>query len=205
VRFASSCTTLALALASVCCSPATVADRTDTPGPAGADFFLAVANQYDQYTRYDNVARRAPIYCAAAVTAQPDVSRSDDLETHGQKLFYLYTRDRQRYMNATARSNLFIPGTVPEPMPPVPGGHAVTQILVKESFSPGPNGPDTAHPQDLFLMVQFPPRTPNTDDGWVFAVITPDRKNVKQFGLVESCVKCHATAPFDHQFGLPSR
>src|SRR5262249_7691502 len=55
----------------------------------------------------------------------------------------------------------------------------------------------------LFIMFKMDPRTPDTDQGWVYGTVTSDRQKVTSVGRVESCMKCHEQAPHDRLFGLP--
>ena len=55
---------------------------------------------------------------------------------------------------------------------------------------------------DLFIMLKFDPKTPDTDLGWVYGTVTPDGKKVTSAGRVESCMKCHKEATADRLFGM---
>jgi hypothetical protein len=55
---------------------------------------------------------------------------------------------------------------------------------------------------DLFVMLKLDPKTPNTDEGWVYGTVTPDGKTVTSAGRVASCMKCHVDAKADRLFGL---
>jgi hypothetical protein len=59
-----------------------------------------------------------------------------------------------------------------------------------------------ARQADLFIMLKLDPRTPDTDDGWVYATATPDGKKITSMGKIESCMKCHRQAKSDRLFGL---
>jgi hypothetical protein len=61
-----------------------------------------------------------------------------------------------------------------------------------------------AKQSDLFVMLKLDPRTPGTDDGWVYGTVSPDGKTVSSAGRVESCMKCHVEAKSDRLFGLPA-
>jgi len=56
---------------------------------------------------------------------------------------------------------------------------------------------------DLFIMAKLDPETPNTDNGWVYGVVSSDGQRVLAAGAIESCMKCHVKAPVDRLFGLP--
>lgn len=55
---------------------------------------------------------------------------------------------------------------------------------------------------ELFVMLKLDPETPNTDEGWVYATVTPDGKKVTSAGMLESCIKCHRDATSDRLFGV---
>lgn len=55
---------------------------------------------------------------------------------------------------------------------------------------------------DLFVMLKLDPETPDTDNGWVYATVTPDGKRVTAAGRIESCMGCHQDAKKDRLFGL---
>lgn len=51
-------------------------------------------------------------------------------------------------------------------------------------------------------MMKLDPATPNTDDGWVYATLTPDGKAVTASGRIASCTECHTKAPHERLFGM---
>jgi hypothetical protein len=55
---------------------------------------------------------------------------------------------------------------------------------------------------DLFIMFKLDPKTPGTDNGWVYGTVSADGKTVTSAGRVESCMKCHQDAKADRLFGL---
>ena len=44
---------------------------------------------------------------------------------------------------------------------------------------------------DLFIMLKLDSKTPETDEGWVYATTTPDGQRVTAAGRIESCMNCH--------------
>jgi hypothetical protein len=54
----------------------------------------------------------------------------------------------------------------------------------------------------LFIMYKLDPKTPGTDEGWVYGTVTADGKQVTSAGRVAACMKCHQDAPHDRLFGL---
>jgi len=159
-------------------------------------------------------------------------SASKDEETHGQKLYSLFARNRQDYLAL-----------------PIGKTVAIGQVVVKESWlseeitdpmqkpnreidqgkvvrTAKPNsgskqmqfGDGTDHfypyawkgekvykatkPAALFIMMKLDPKTPGTDAGWVYGTVTPDGKEVTSAGKIESCMGCHQEAKYDRLFGL---
>jgi hypothetical protein len=53
----------------------------------------------------------------------------------------------------------------------------------------------------LFIMFKMDPKTPDTDNGWVYGTISPDGKQITSAGRVKSCMTCHQRAPHDRIFG----
>ena len=56
--------------------------------------------------------------------------------------------------------------------------------------------------KDLFIMYKMDPKTPGTDEGWVYGTVTADGQRATSAGLVGSCMKCHQQAPHDRLFGV---
>lgn len=54
----------------------------------------------------------------------------------------------------------------------------------------------------LFIMLKVAPKTPGTDQGWVYATVAKDLKTVTAVGTIASCMKCHQEAKHDRLFGL---
>lgn len=79
---------------------------------------LEIAAAYRRYGRVDDETRWAPFLCRMPMPSLARFSKSDDDETHGQKLYYLFARDRQAYIDVQESHNK-------------PG-----QVIVKESWHP---------------------------------------------------------------------
>jgi hypothetical protein len=179
-------------------------ETTETP----FDYQLrAIARDYQKtFTLIDPNARWAPVRCAAPrptdrVMGQMSVSK--DTDTHGQKLYLLYARQSKAYIDLTEK------------------GSPLDQMLVKESWQveevekdERPIGDKTPLARkgkrlflgkargDLFIMFKLDPKTPQTDNGWVYGTVTADGKQVTSAGRVESCIGCHTRAKYDRLFGL---
>lgn len=172
------------------------------------------------YERFERVSDRpawSPFLCQAPPAPGVLASESDDAATHGSKLYHLYAKDAVAYGADDATTHPL------EPVSPAPVG----QVLVKEAWAPEPVlDAATALAKDgdglrsdvakrdgklwrrgkqleLYVLMKVDPATPDTDRGWIYATVTPDLERVTAAGRVESCMRCHASAPRDRQFGLP--
>ncbi len=90
------------------------------------------------------------------------------------------------------------------------------------SFSPGTWRPDNdggdhfypyakkdgvlyraTEPAGLFIMFKVDPATPDTDEGWVYATVSPAGQ-LTSSGRVSACMGCHETsATHERLFGVP--
>jgi hypothetical protein len=162
--------------------------------------------------------------------AKVRLSDSKDAETHGRKLYFLFAKDRQAYRelgkektDKPAREVQGAQFTGPKFLPEKV--QALQQFVVKESWTPveidkerrTPVQPGqhadpyasrdgktfkTGTQGDLYIMFQLDPKTPATDNGWVYGTVTADGKKVTSAGRVDSCMSCHKDAKHDRLFGL---
>jgi hypothetical protein len=185
---------------------------------------LQVARDYKSWGRVDDEARWAPLDCRAPNPAKVRFSASPDADTHGQKLYSLFAKDRRSYVSLGDKTKV-----------------AVGQVVVKESWLPEevkdqkldrphriettpPGGPPFSHklsdgqfdpyaekdgkvykaakPAGLFVMMKLDPDTEGTDNGWVYGTLSADGKEVTAAGMLDSCMKCHQDAKHDRLFGL---
>lgn len=172
---------------------------------------LAAATSYKDYGNLDDIMRWAPGLCRRPPSARIRESASNDEGTHGKKLYWLYAKDRDAYLKAGK-------GVV----------QPVGQVLVKEAFVAQPGRGDGDPQQDgwkpltpiverdgkayhagareaLYIILKLDPKTPGTDQGWVYGTLTPDGKTVTSAGRVASCMQCHTENTNDRMFGLAPR
>ncbi len=189
---------------------------------------LKLAGDYKDWGRIDDEMRWAPTLCRAPNPGRAHVSASADEKTHGQKLYSLLTKQRSDYL-ALAKNQSVPTGFaivkqswLPEEITDPKEKRAAPLDRTKVIRTPGPKGSSTfsgddhfypyaangdkvfkaTKQADLFVMLKLDPKTPGTDNGWVYATLTPDGKKVTAAGKIESCMKCHEKAPFDRLFGL---
>lgn len=196
---------------------------------------LDAAANYMSWGRIDDESRWAPESCnsfGAAGYGQPRFSDSSEAESHGQKLYSLFARDRRKYLSATPVTSSsvgqvivkqsWIPEQVSDSHEPGTVDSIDHKKIIETRLSSATKGePSDEHKDrfypyarkdgkvfkaakqaDLFIMLKLDPATPNTDAGWVYGTVTPDSKTVTSSGKVESCMKCHVEAHGDRLFGL---
>jgi len=182
------------------------------------DDVRSVVALYESWGRVDDEARWAPWLCRMPRAASARISESDDPTTHGHKLYTLYAMDPVAY-GAQASDH------------PAPAVDGLSQVIVKESFTPvpyeddaksepGPGGGVGTHRlqpahrdghrfiagerRGLYLMMKTTGSTEGTDEGWVYATVAPDRVTITAVGMIDSCASCHAEAGDDRLFGRPT-
>ena len=192
---------------------------------------LKIARTYKHYGRVDDEARWAPFLCRMPMPSVARFSTSDENDSHGRKLYFLFAKDRSSYVG--------------KPKAPV----SIGQVIVKESWLPVEvNEKKELHPwkdsvheavkldptvrkknplagdqgaylpyttkdgklyratkqAGLFIMYKTDSATLGTDNGWVYGTVTSDGKKVTAAGAIQSCMACHQEAPHDRLFGLRS-
>jgi hypothetical protein len=193
---------------------------------------LKIAAEYKSWGRVDDQMRWAPGMCRTPRPGRAYVSDSNDEQTHGQKLYSLFARDRDEYYHSmpdkpvTVGQTIVKQSWIPEAAT-LPNDRSMYEIDRDKIIRTPPRSSDapTAKPlreddhfypyarrgdklfkaskqADLFIMLKMDPKTPGTDAGWVYGTVTPDGKIVSSGGKLESCMKCHQKAKPDRLFGL---
>jgi hypothetical protein len=205
---------------------------SEPPSPGGeattsaVDFevrLLEIARTYDSFGRLDLQAKWSPRWCRMASPA-PLFSNSSDPATHGRKLYWLFVKE----VPSSAAHGYIPPNGVnsigqvvvkeawaPEQVPDKTALETVTRKIKTsggeriDCFQPyARKGGKVYHAKEklgLFIMFKLGPKTPGTDNGWVYGTVTADGKKVTSAGRVESCMGCHKDAPHDRLFGLPGK
>ena len=204
---------------------------TEPPAAAGPfdAALLRIAGEYKKYPRVSDRANWAPAMCEAPAPAGVQKSRSEDAPTHGRKLYFLFAKDATQYDEMSSYGTLDYPGTKKEEAKA--WVNPVGQTVVKESFAPvevqkadipnptvdpervrQPELPDhyvrdgekyfkTGEQTQRCSMTKIEPKTPGTDGGWVYGVVSADGKTVLGAGTIESCMKCHQQTTRDRLYG----
>ena len=181
---------------------------------------LAVWHDYPAYGHAEGELsgdyRFAPGLCRPPGGPEGRISESRDGKTHGAKLYVMYARRRDSYMELNYALVMKLADKVVAPE----GDPAADQIIVKESFEPIEIGPNEwvgqgLHPaaregkrylpgarRALFIMANLGRNVKGTDEGWVYGTVRGEGQSVSSAGQVANCVECHATAPFGRLFGL---
>lgn len=167
-----------------------------------ADQVARIAADYRTWGALDQPLRLAPTLCRRPPAGGDPTTRRSEAEdgAHGKKLYRLYARDPAAYRGVES------------------GAPQAHQVLVKEAFEavpfemPGPGSvpPDVVittdglfragAPAGLFVMHRGP--EPGEDERlWTYATVDPAGE-VEAVGRLESCVRCHAEAPYGGLFGL---
>jgi hypothetical protein len=197
-------------------APAAVASASE---PAFEGRLLEIAGSYESYGRLDADLLWAPVYCRMPPPPSPRFSDSRDPATHGQKLYSLFVKEVLAYTSLSAVSSpvgqvvvkeAWAPEEVKDAgrkLEPVVRKVKVRGVEQEDRFVPYARGKDgrlyqAKEKAGLFVMFKLDPKTPGTDEGWVYGTVTADGKKVTSAGRVESCMACHRDAPHDRLFGL---
>jgi hypothetical protein len=197
--------------ADVAAAPAADSAPAAVIDPALAAQARVIAAEYQAWGRVDDDLRWAPGLCRIPLPGVARMSASDDVATHGQKLYSVFAKNQKAY----------------------PLGPHLGQVVVKESWTAErvtdpsvmydpekwrdyPDGGDHFYPYakkgdeifragqraGLYIMMRLEDGAPNTDDGWVYATITAAGE-VTAAGRVSSCMGCHIEADHERLFGVP--
>lgn len=179
-----------------------------------------IARTYKTYRPVDFAeAAWSPVDCRAPLPYQdfrPGEARpsaSMDKDTHGQKLYFLFARNRAAYLNVAAKPQAEGQVIVKESWAPKEATEEERTAFLNGGFGGYREGVPFARKDgklyrtdkqgELFIMFKTAADQAGTDQGWVYGTVTPDGKSVTSAGRVESCMSCHQAARHDRLFGLP--
>jgi hypothetical protein len=166
----------------------------------------AAAKAYPLFGRVDDEARWAPGLCREPMPAQARFSKSSDETTHGQKLYSLFAKDRDDYMAAPAKASpvgqvLIKESWVPEEVKARPSSVTIDDTHFDRYVRRDGKLYKASKLAGLYIMMKLDPKTPGTDEGWIYGTVSADGETVTSSGRVESCMKCHETKK-ERLFGL---
>jgi hypothetical protein len=191
-----------------------------TPVDAGSDAHLnpafvtqtlAIASDYLGWGRVDDELRWAPFLCRQPLPGITRLSESNDATTHGQKLYSVFAKFHDAYPDGPQDGQAVVKQSWTAE--PVSGADAA---FTPQSYRSPPDAGDhfypyakadggvyrAAAPAGLFIMFRLDPSTADTDEGWVYATVSPAGE-VTSAGQVASCMGCHEAATHERLFGVP--
>jgi hypothetical protein len=171
---------------------------------------LAIASDYLGWGRVDDELRWAPFLCRQPLPGIARPSQSNDSTTHGQKLYSVFAKHHEAYPNGPYEDQAVVKQSWTAELA-APGA-----TLMPQAYQPEPDAGDhfypyaqgdggvykAAAPAGLFVMFRLDPATPDTDEGWVYATVSPAGE-VTSVGRVASCMGCHESATHERLFGVP--
>jgi hypothetical protein len=184
------------------------------------EMLLEAGRDHLGWARVGTQINWATTLCRASIPGEiididgPRHSASKDEATHGHKLYWLRAKVHGAYQvpfgNQQSAEELAAP---------------VGQVLVKQSWSAkrvevswvqeGENRSRCSErngqwfaadePRELFIMMKMDKARADTDDGWLYGVVSADGSKVVRSGMLEDCMGCHREAVHDRQLGLDHR
>jgi len=179
-----------------------------------------IAKDYTAWGRVDDEARWGPLSCRLPKPSVSRFSASKDADTHGQKLYSMFAKNREDYafLKWQSMGQIIVKESwVPEETTEVKPGDIDTKKTVNDGIRPRIDGQYYPYATKgdkvfkaskfagLYIMMKVDPKSPDADEGWVYGTISADLKTVTASGKIESCMKCHQDAKSDRLFGLPAK
>ncbi|MCZ7647773.1 MAG: cytochrome P460 family protein [Planctomycetota bacterium] len=209
-------------------APAPEANAKDENNPAFHARLKEIAGSYARWGRVD-APQWAPTDCKMPGASTARMSASKDSESHGKKLYFLFGSSIRDYVKATAEGaaeapaglaivkESWVPREVPagtirvrrqEPRDKREGDYEDPRGAFPPSDFVEPYAEKdgklytTGAKHGLFVMYKLDPKTPGTDEGWVYGAVSADGKTVTGAGKLTSCMECHTQAEHGRLFGL---
>lgn len=177
---------------------------------------LSIGKSYREWAQVSDGLAWAVTTCVPRVVSPPsnsfEKSEAPRGSPHGQKLYQLYAKNVANYPagnHTTSQSQPSGQVIVKQSWAPaeVSTAEAQAEILAAQMMLREPKciAADDKYwtkgeQRELFVMVKNEPGA-QTDQGWTYAVLTPDGSGVIRSGMLADCMECHAKAPFDRLFG----
>ena len=182
------------------------ANEENTNNPIFHDQLLAVANEYFEYGLVNPAPRMAITLCRQPPRA-PMLSESDDSNTHGKKLYFLFAKNSAHYLRQDNTDSPIGQAFVKEAWKVIPQDETDRQFThpsgknVSSRATIGSKQVMLGDQHHLFIMLKTDSDTPETDQGWIYGVIDSQSKEVLGSGKIQSCIECHLDAKHDRLFG----
>lgn len=171
---------------------------------------IKIAGEYLSYPLVDQHIEWAPAPCGPPSSPPAiEYSRSDDQESHGDKLYLLFAAKRDEYMDADKSASPHGQVVVKESWQAIAQNgvgndfyvnHASGNQITNQATKNGQHF-KLGKPKELFIMYKVDPSTPGTDEGWVYGVVAADKLSVIESGKLTNCMECHVDAGPDRLFG----
>lgn len=165
-------------------------------------FILKIAADYQSggFTNVNPLPRWTLTLCrpTTGIAKEYLPTRTGPDTPHGGKVYYLWVRDTEAYTGIKDRAVQPIGQTlVKETWTHLPPHETVTANFgFRDSSMPRPG-----EPSDLFIMTKLEPTEIDSDLGWVYAIVSSDRKKVIESGMIASCIGCHKQTTRDRLYG----
>ncbi len=189
-----------------------------------------IAQGYKKYSRVsDDRVGWAPESCIGPPPPSVKETAAPQGSPHGRKLYFLYARDEKAYLEMsgnhwrpriTSYMNPVGQIVVKEAFVPVTAESERARYTELENVMDRRNH-DSAEAREyeryteddagklhkagdlsgLFVMLKLDPRTPGTDQGWVYATLDKDLTTITSLGVIESCMNCHKQTNRDRLYG----
>jgi len=172
---------------------------------------LAIAADYLSWGRVDDELRWAPGLCRQPLPGVAHQSTSNDPTTHGQKLYSVFAKYHDAYPDGAQDGQAVVKQSWTAELVSSPDAAFAPQSYrppadAGDHFYPYAKGDGgvyrAAAPAGLFVMFRLDPSTSDTDEGWVYATVSPAGE-VTSAGRVASCMGCHESATHERLFGVP--
>ena len=95
-----------------------------------------IASGYTKYGRVDQLVRWSPLDCRAPSAPTLRVSRSDDAQTHGQKLYTIFAKIKAWEGGPVSQSQTYLPPLLKDGKGIQRESVPVGQVIVKEAWEP---------------------------------------------------------------------
>ena len=182
------------------------------------DQLLKIANEYQNYFRYDDVVNDssdlkwtiqlcAPAYINDPIIDSLHFSKSNPLVSqHGNKLYKLYVKNLNSYSNPTKKIQPLGQIIVKETwnVRKIRKGRiAKNNRAIKQSKNDGKWYTPTTR-SELFIMYKEQ-KSEKNDEGWVYGIVSlgtnKSKTTILENGKISSCINCHKDTKYDRIFG----